>query len=166
MKAETLTANGLQALANDTANIQAMKALFQAIAFCESLRPIVESRQQEIVSLYKFKVSEENKRDENHDEITKPNRMFLASDEDFGIYDAEMQAFYFSDACPIKPSKAGNCPLLEAEHLVRRLKWQIADLFAPIVGLSCEQLTGTLAGWNQYWEIMLSMFAPKVKETI
>lgn len=166
MKAETLTAGKLQALTNDSANIQAMKALFQAIAFCESLRPIVETKQQEIVSFYKFKVSEENKRYEDFDEITKPNRMFLASDEDFRIYDAEMQAFYFSDACPIKPSKSGHCPLLEAEHFVRMLKWEIADLFAPTIGLSCDQLTGTLAGWNQYWEIMLSMFAPKVKETL
>lgn len=163
---ETLTANGLKALANDTTNITAMKALFQAIAFCESLRPIVEGKQQEIVSFYKFKVSEEVKKHTDYDEITKPNRMYLASDEDFKIYDSEMQAFYFSSDCPVKPSKAGNCPLLEAEHLVRRLKWEIADLFAPIVGLSCDQLTGNLAGWNQYWEIMLSMFAPKVKEII
>ena len=163
---ETLTENGLKALANDTTNIQAMKALFQAIAFCESLRPIVEDKQQEIISFYKFKVSDEVKKHTDYNEITKPSRMYLASDEDFKIYHSEMQSFYFSDACPVSPLRPGNCPLLEAEHLVRRLKWEIADLFAPIVGLSCDQLTGNLARWDKYWEIMLSMFAPKVKEII
>lgn len=161
-----MTLTNLKSFANDPANITAMTGLFQAIAYTETLRPIVEEKQREIIAFYKFEVSEENRRHKDTKIITEPKHMYLASDKDFQIYDAEMQNFYYSDQCPAKPSKKGNCPLLEAEHLVRRIKWELADLFAPVMGMNCDQLTRSLKNWESYWDIMLGLFAGKVKEAI
>jgi hypothetical protein len=162
---KALTKNNLKALISDRDNITAMKALFQAITFEKMVKELVEAKQRETIAFYKFKVSPENlERREMPEYISEPNRMFLVSEEDWKIYDAEMQKIYFSEGFPFKPSKAGNCPLLEAEHFVRKLKWEIADLFAPYLGFGSNEITGSLSAWKQYWEIMLSMFAPIVKK--
>jgi hypothetical protein len=156
----------IKSIANDPANITAMKGLFQAIAYTETLRPIIEGKQREIIEFYKFEISEENRRNEEMKIISEPKNMYLSSEQDFKIYCDELQLFYYSDLCPVKPSKLGLCPLLEAEHLVRRIKWELADFFAPVMGMNCDQLTRNLKNWESYWDIMLGLFAAKVKETI
>jgi hypothetical protein len=156
----------IKSIANDPANITAMKGLFEAIAYVEVLRPIIEGKQREIIEFYKFEVSEECGRHTEMKTISEPKNMYLSSKQDLKIYCDELQLFYYSDLCPVKPSKPGLCPLLEAEHLVRCIKWELADFFAPVMGMNCDQLTRNLKNWEAYWDIMLGLFAAKVKETI
>ena len=59
-----MTLTNLKSFANDPANITAMTGLFQAIAYTETLRPIIEGKQREIIAFYRFEVSEENRRHE------------------------------------------------------------------------------------------------------
>ena len=160
MNTNTLTASKLQAITNDSANITAMSAIFQAIAYCETLRPVIEGKKAEILTFYKFA----DKR--TGETIDEPKQVYRLNDEDFEIYLKEMKAFYFSPACPVKPSKPDNCPLLEAESLVRETKRQVLELLAPQMGFEPESLFYNLKAYNQFWELMLSLFASKVKEAV
>lgn len=166
MEKPILNVSQLEAFVNTPANITAMKALFQAIAYAETLRPVIEGKQREIINFYKFQVSEECGKYTDKETITEPKHMYLASEEDMNLYCKEMKAFYFSPECPVKPSKPDNCPLLEAESLVRAVKREIVELFAPSFGFDAEKLFYSLKNYNEFFELMLTMFAPKVQETI
>ena len=77
-----------------------------------------------------------------------------------------MDAFYWSEQCPVKPTKKGHCPALESQSLVREIKIAIANLFAPTLGISYDQISGSLSFYKQYYDLVLSMFAPHVKKLI
>jgi hypothetical protein len=162
-----MKAQQLEQAANDVECIKVMKSLFQGIAYVETVRSVIETKQKEVITFYQFKVAKRYlERRTDKEFISGPKDMFLMSDEDFKIYLAEMETFYYSDECPFKPSKKGNCPLLEAESFLRDLKWEIVAFFEPITGLSKENLRWNLKAFDKYIDILLGLYASKVKEVI
>jgi len=156
------TAQDVKSLIHNENNIKVVKSLFEAIAYCETLRAVIEPKKQEIVDFYKFQVSPDFIHRMEDRTITKHERMYLADDQDFNIYLAELEKFYYSDACPVKPKRKGNCPLLEAESFVRDVKMQVAEYFAPYFGFGYDRISGSLKLYKQYFDLLMSMFAPVV----
>ena len=150
----------LRAFLRNPSNIGLMKTLFQAVAFCETLRPVITAKQTEIINFYGFETDPEMGPVEK---ITTPNLMWTATEEDFALYAKEMDAFYLSEDCPVKPTKAGNCPLLEAEQVIRELKRQIADAFEPYFGFGADRLLTKMDAYDEYFKLLMEMFAPFVK---
>lgn len=163
------TASDIKNLVNDADNIKVMTSLFQAIAYYETVRAVIEPKKQAIVDFYKFQKSQEwidreaGRAGEESNLINSPDRMYLAADEDFNLYLKELEEFYYSDACPFKPERKGNCPLLEAESLVRDVKVQVADYFKPYFGFGYNQISGSLSSYKKYYDLLLSMFAHKIQ---
>lgn len=158
------TESDIKNLIADANNVKAMQALFEAIAFEQLITEIVENKQREILSFYKWNIAKvwvEKGREDMI--ILEPNRAFLLEDEDFKIYLAELEAFYYTDACPVKPKKAGCCPALEAQSFVRDIKVQIADLFAPYFGFGYDVICRNLKHYKQYYDLLLTLFASEVK---
>jgi hypothetical protein len=151
-------------LINDESNVKIMKALFQAVAFSETIGEIVEKKQREILAFYKWKSAESSRRETKI--ILEPKDSYLLDELDFEIYLKELDSFYFSDACPVKPKKIGNCPKLEAESFVRDVKVQVAESFAPYFGFGYNEVSRSLKIYRDYFELLMKMFASKVKETI
>jgi hypothetical protein len=161
-----LTADKLRDFTNDPANIKIMEALFMAIAFEQTITEIVNKKQDEVISFYKFKVRDEFSERLGQECVTNHKDAYLMSDEDFEIYHKEMQAFYHSDACPVKPRGKDYCPALEAQSAVRELKRTIADVFEPVLGIGSDTLCRNLKYYNQYFDLIMTLFAPKMKSPI
>lgn len=168
MNTTNKTAAQVEAMLKDEANIKAVSSLFQAIAFKEILKPIIEAKQLEIINFYKFKVSDEwqTRGKTEFKIISNPKHMYLANDIDFNLYFAELQSFYYSEACPVKPTKKGNCPLLEAESLEREIFANVVDLLTDYTGLNYNMISRNLKTYKDYKELILSLFAPLVKSQL
>lgn len=171
MKPQTLQA--VKAMTKDQNVINAATAVFQAMAYEQTVREVIEPKQQEVVDFYKFKIAMENRQyGENYTSlterryrgnhtITRPQDMYLSDDQDFKIYAAEMDSFHREKGFQ-KPSP-DHCPLLMAEHLTRQTKWAFVDLLEAYTGMSSEMLFRKYSLYKQYIDLNLSLFAPLVK---
>ena len=162
------TEKDVKSMVNNAENINVIQALFEAVAYCETIRDVIEPKQQEIVSFYKFKVADEwREKKEKHgrtlefEVIEHPKHMYLSSEEDFQIYMKELKAFYKEKGLKVK--RDGNCPLLEAESMVRDIKMHVADHFEPYFGFGYHSVSHTLDGYRKYYDLLMTMFAPFVK---
>lgn len=160
-----LTAQELKGFTNKEENVLIVKSLFEAIAFSSLITEIVEKKANEILNFYKFETEEET-----YNEIVIPSEVILdqknsyrLSKKDWAIYFKEMESFYYSDDCPVKPTKKGFCPALESQSFVRDIKIQIADFFAPTLGINYSQISHNLKFYKDYYDLILKMFAPQVK---
>lgn len=164
-----LTNESVAQMVSDKDNIKVMQSLFEAVAYQETIRSIIEPLQQEIVDKYKFKTSQEwvDKRASVNEDftervvITTPKHMYLADDDDFNIYLKELERGYERVKC--LPKKKGNCPLLEAESFVRDVKREVADYFEPYTGMNYNQISYSLESYKKYFDLLMQLFAPKIK---
>lgn len=161
-----LTAQELKQFATQEENVKVMKTLFEAIALSDTITKIVDDKAHEILAKYQF----------TSDEIVLPNGRVIPSKtilnvndtynlkaEDWDVYFQEMDNFYNSDKCPMKPTKQGNCPALESQSIVRNLKIAIADMFAPTLGIKYDQISWKTDSYNNYYDLIMRMFAPQVQ---
>ena len=162
------TEQDVKRMVNDADNIKLMQTLFEAVAYCETIRDIIEPKQQEIVDAYGFMVSDEwierkekKGRTVQKERITSHKDMYLASDEDFNLYLKELKAFYKEKGLKVK--RDGNCPLLEAESLVRDVKMHVANAFEPYFGFGYNKISYSLESYRKYFDLLMTMFAPVIK---
>lgn len=163
-----LTAQELKDFANNEENVRRMGKLFKAIAFSEIITEIVENKANEILSFHKFATEIETygERVLASEVILDQKNAYRLKQQDWDIYFKELESFYYSDDCPIKPTKKGNCPALESQSLVRNLKIEIAEFFAPTLNISYDQISGSLKFYKEYYDLLLKMFAPQVKAMV
>ena len=160
MKTQTLEA--VKAMTKNPNLINAAKAVFQAMAYEASVREVIEAKQQELVDFFKFKPdSKRHKWGYPHEFIQSPKHMYLADDQDFRIYAAEMDVFHRSQGFQ-KPSP-DHCPLLMAESMRREVIHAFIDLLEPYTGIERNMLFARYKLYDEYVNLNLSIFAPLVK---
>ena len=153
----------LRAMTSDKDCIKVVAALFQAVAYCETVRSVIEPKQQEVVDTFKFEISKDHQRKRERDGIVKSfKHIYLASDEDFELYWKEMNAFHKEKGFT-KPS-SDHCPLLMAESVVRDLKKNVCDFLEPYLNISYDNLAGTIEPYKNYFELVMTMFSEKVEK--
>lgn len=159
-----MTEQKIKDIISNEENVSVMKSLFEAIAYEETIRSIIEPMQQEIVDFHKFKMAPEwvARGIRESEIITKPSDMYLASEGDKDLYFKELENGYIKVRC--LPSKKGNCPLLEAESFVRDIKVEVANHFESQIGISYNDISWSLSKYKTYYDLLLTMFAPSVKE--
>ena len=164
-----LNAQELKKFATNEENVKLMQTLFEAIAFSETITAIVEKKSSEILNFYKFVApeiriqSKDGMRFIPSEVILKTNSIYKLKDEDLELYLKKMNEFYQSEECPVKPTKEGNCPALEREAFVRNLKIEIAEFFAPTLGINYDDISGSLKFYKEYYDLIMKMFAPQIK---
>jgi len=160
-----LTAQELKDFANNEENVKLVKSLFEAIAFSSLITEIVENKANEILAFYQFKSPEREliNRAIPSEIILNQKDAYQLDETDWNIYFKELESFYYSDDCPVKPTKKGNCPALEAQSFVRDIKIQIANFFAPTLGINYNQISHNLKFYKDYYDLILRIFAPQVK---
>jgi len=151
-------------MTNDPDCIKVASALFQIIAYCETIRGIIAPKQQELVDKYQFKVADKYKKVEEDKIIKKPEHLYLVSDDDFEIYLDEMDKFHTEKGFK-KPSRE-HCPLLIAEDDVRKVKQQVAEFLEPYTGISYDMVSGSLESYRKYFDLIMGLFAGKVKAIV
>ena len=158
----------IKQMLNDKNCIEVVQSLFEAIAYRDTIASIIEPEQQKILDEHEFYVSDEwvekrlnAGRDVKKERITQHKNLYLAHKDDWQRYDELMLKAY--DRVNIHPSKEGNCPLLEADSLVRDVKIAVANSLEPYMGMSYNDISYNLKAYKQYYELIMTMFVDKVK---
>ena len=147
--------------------IAAAKAVFSAMAFVETIKPVVEGYQRKILAEEKYAYDEKwhGRRGITYaDWITEPEDSYLMADDDAQHYyqrcDEEMAK------AGLRVEKKGNCPLLVAEHLLIQAKNLLIDVMEPVTGIKHEQLyRHGLKDYDNYIDLTLRWLAPKITIT-
>lgn len=161
---EKLTVDALKQITTDPNCIKVVNALFEAIAYAETVRAIIEPKEQEVVDFFKFKVKEEIriKWDIETEIIDTPDKMYLAEKADYELYWKEMNKFHNDSG--FRKKSPDHCPLLEAEELVRCIKIQVCDFLEPYLKINYSHISGSLPRFKQYFDLVMHLFGPAVAE--
>lgn len=155
------TESDIRALIKKEDCIKVMTAVFEAMAYCETIRDIVEPKQQELINFFKFPVSEEFKERRGFEIVTKHSELYLTEESNWVLFEKEMVVFYKEQGLK---HKDGCCPLLEAESLVRDVKRHAVNILEPYTGLGWDDLMRNFSSYKAYIDLMLTLFAPVVKK--
>jgi hypothetical protein len=155
------TAQELKKAVNSPDKIKLAQNLFMAMAWVETVRPIVTEYQMDILQDHQWKADKEwsEKHGINEPTILTPNRTYLLNDEDAKVYYQECFEAAARVHLPVK--EVGYCPLLIAEHNVVKAEWALFDAMKDITGIDGHELYGK--NREKYLDLLLSMFAPLVK---
>jgi len=154
------TAQELKKAVNDPNRIKAAQNLFMAMAWAETVRPIVTGYKKAILKNHQWHIAKEWTDKGMPDEIVlDPEHTYLLEENDFTVYLAE---------CNEERKKAGlyvksdeYCPLLVADHDVTRAEWALFDAMKDITGIDGHELYGK--NREKYLDLLLKMFAPFVE---
>lgn len=155
----TLTKESVEVMANDSQCMAVAKALFQSIAYCETIRPVIESEQQRIVAENKYKIAPQYAY-KNLEYAETPFQTCYISEEDLADYSEKMYQFILSKNFVV-PTK-DHCPLLMAETKVREAKWLLIDVCEKFTGITYKMVQGSLKNYNNYIEILMKTFAQTI----
>lgn len=157
------SAEEVKKMISDPDCIKVVNALFEAVAYAETVRDVIEPKQQELIDFYKFETADmwTEKYGEPKRVITKYDHLYLATDEDSNLLYKEMHKVHLELGFKVEMN---YCPLLIAEDLVRKVKVQVADFLEPYMGVSYDQISYNLDRYKKYFELVMTMFAGVVKE--
>ena len=123
-----------------TAMKTAARAAFLSMAYTDTIRPIVEGYQKEILDFYQWAIAPEwaDRRGNKETIILDPDRTYLLTEDDFALYMKE---------CAVAMDKAGltvdnpeHCPLLIAQDLQRTAENVLIETMEPITGLKAKDI--------------------------
>lgn len=147
------------------AMITAAHNVFVTMAFEQTVKPIVEGYQKDILSFWRFKIAPEHvTRGHKKDEIIlNPKHSYLLSDDDFKLYLAECNDARIKAG--LKVDNPEHCPLLVAKHLRIIAENTLIDTMKPVTGIKTDQVY-MLEHRKQLVDLTLKLLAPFVKQTI
>jgi hypothetical protein len=143
--------------------IQAAKTVFKAMAFTQTIRPIVEGYQQQIINEMK---PQANERDAKNCQlgfkiITSPKQSYLMNNTDFQIYLKRCNEERIKAKLHVKSEE--YCPLLVAEDLQRQAERAFIDIMEPVTHLTADKVLCTgLDNYKQLIDLSLRLLAPYV----
>lgn len=126
--------------------IKAAKNVLIAMAYTETVRPIVLKYQQKEIDI----MQAVNRYDGSI--ITNPAHSYLMSDEDFEIYHKAIKEA--RDKAGLKVEHEDHCPLLVAEALQRNAERYLCDTMYPISKLSTDDVICSPGGLELYKELI------------
>lgn len=140
--------------------IAAAESVFLAMAFVETIRPIVVGYQAAILKKHQFPVAKQFKdMGEIEDVVLNPDHAYLM--------DLKTDMPKFIKECRVEQKKAGlktdspeKCPLLVAESLLRNAKHVLIETMEPVTGLKASVLI--YPHYDEYVELTLRLLAPFV----
>jgi hypothetical protein len=145
--------------------IKAAETLFLAMAYTQTIRPIVEGYQKRIIAEIKPEVCEKFSEFATIT-ITEAKDTYLMNDNDFQVY---------LKRCAEEAHKAGfkipnddYCPLLIAESLERDAEHALIKAMLPITHITKDMVLCSengLANYKKLIDLSLQLLAPFVKKT-
>lgn len=141
---------------------QAAKNVFMAMAFTQTIKPIVRGYQQKIIDELKPEISEQFKKHERHTTIT-PENTYLMNDADFKVYLRRCNEERIKAKLHVDNEEF--CPLLVAEDLQRQAERAFIDIMEPITHLTADRVLLSKDGLDNYAKLIdlsLRLLAPYV----
>lgn len=145
----------------------AANAVFMAMAFVQTIRPIVKKHQQSVLDKNWYKCGNEYamkciEHGEEMPEFCKTDHdLMYISDADFGHYHAE--CYQLNNAAGLTVEDPEHCPLLVAENLERQARDLLAKEMEPITKMTKDmifQSPNALENWGKYIDLTLRLLAP------
>ena len=133
---------------------QAAKTVFMAMAFTETIRPIVEGYQQKIINEMKPQVNERDSKNYQMEfkTITNPKHSYLMNNTDFKIYLKRCNEERIKAKLHVENEE--YCPLLVAEDLQRQAERAFIDIMEPITHLSADRVLCSKDGLDNYKKLI------------
>jgi hypothetical protein len=146
--------------------VKAAETLFLAMAYTQTIRPIVEGYQKKIIAEIKPEVCDKFSKFATIT-ITEAKDTYLMNDNDFQVY---------LKRCAEEAHKAGfkipnddYCPLLIAESLERDAEHALIEAMLPITHISKDTVLCSRDGLENYKKLIglsLRLLAPFVKKEV
>lgn len=129
--------------------VNAVKALVQAKAFHELMKERTAPIHAELLAVWKPITEGDSERRPGGEPITDWARLYRTDDATFTSMMADRESLLAKAG--ISASKPGNCPLLEAEHLVRLAEHGVILAFSEFCGGKPITVNGLLClGLEKY----------------
>ncbi len=139
--------------------INAAKAAFSAMAYTQTIRPVIEGIQKEVLTKFNYKLID--KHDRNLPEfVTEPKHAYLMSDKDFGHYMTEIHALYIAAGFKVEFE---SCPLLIAERVERDANIVLVEAMEPITKISYDMASRNLDNLRKLVDLTLKLLSPYCK---
>jgi hypothetical protein len=141
---------------------QAAKTVFKAMAFAQTIRPIVEGYQQKIIDEIKPRVDPKHGWAKNKT-VTTFKDSCLMCDEDFKIYLKRCNEERIKAKLHVDNEEF--CPLLVAEDLQRQAERAFIEAMEPITHLTLDKVLCSKNGLENYRKLIdlsLRLLAPYV----
>ncbi len=149
----------------------AATATFLAMAFVETVKPIVKGYQHEILNTYQWRTSDKELGTRGRlydDEIVKdPDHTYMLPDEDFQLYLAECREA--QARAGLKTDNPDHCPLLVAEHIQVNAEGILIEAMEPLTGVNKDlifAMSDSLGTYRKYIDLSLKLMAPFVDAAI
>jgi hypothetical protein len=149
------------------AMITAAETVLMAMAYTETVRPIVEEYQKKSLAFWRFKMAEKHKirrgNEAVQDEIIlDPKKSYLLDDHDAENYYKDCHEAALKAGFNVK---YGYCPLLIAESLQITAEWVLMDTMKPVTGIDGHEIYD-MDMRQQYIDLTLRLLAPYVKNPL
>jgi hypothetical protein len=154
--------------------IQAAYTVFKAMAWYETVKPIVEGYQRKVLAVNQWTNAAylEGLRaklatrgvvlEESTKVILDPRQTYELSADDWTTYyrltDEEREK------AGLTKSNPEGCPLLDADNLLVAAQSFLIDVCEPLTGLTRERVNYSLEHRQKYLDLLMKMFAANVKE--
>jgi hypothetical protein len=139
--------------------IEAAETVFKAMAYVETLKPVVTGYQEAVLKKHQFEAE--------GDIVLNPDHCYLLKDTDFEIYLKEINEARVKAG--LKISKEGNCPLLEAETILRDAQRVLVDTMEPVTNLDTDTVLCSKNGMENYKQLIdmiLKLLSSFVKKSL
>lgn len=155
------TAQELKRAVNNPDRIKAAQNLFMAMAWVETVRPIVQAYEREILNKHQWHIAREwTDRGLPDKIILDPSQSYELDDTDAATYHAECNEA--RKAAGLEVESEEYCPLLVAEHEQIKAEWALFDAMKDVTGIDGHDIYN-MEQRRKYLDLLLSMFAPLVK---
>lgn len=142
--------------------IRAAECVFMAMAMRDHVRPIVHEYQQRILREGQWPLARQwSTPGESPRVILDPAESFLLEAADAALYFARCDEA--RKTAKLGVNRDGNCPLLEAEHLLVQAERELLEAVAELTGVSADKVSGLpREGYRQYIDLTLRFVASAV----
>jgi hypothetical protein len=145
----------IEKMANDPSMIQAAKTVFEAMAYEQTIRPIVEEYQTKVLAEINGVNQYTGK------PVTEPKHAYNLNDADFQIYCTRINEERIKAGFQVPDPD--HCPLLIAESMVRDAKHILIETAAPFTFIALDSVMSSLEAYEQLVDLTLKLMANKTK---
>ena len=129
--------------------IMAAETVFLAMAFTETIRPVVVGYQTKVLEKHKFLYT----RKEDGDYVKTSEHTYLMKETDFKIYLEECNKE--QELAGLKTETPDHCPLLVAENEQRKAENILMEVFKPLTGLDVSRINMRLDTRKKFLDLTL-----------
>lgn len=156
--------NGMKKFTPTPEMVKAAETVFLAMAFVQTIRPVVLKYKTEILAQGQWPIRAEYSKRLDQRVILEEKESYLMSEAHFAQYDAKCKLA--RDKAKLHVDNNDQCPLLVAEHLLTQAEHALLDVMQELTKVEKGKVFGLgMAQYRSYLELTLRLLAPFVDKS-